>query len=303
MLYETTGRLIGKLAFKIQDARLGHTLSRDNVRRDEHFTRALQMVRTLAETELPRVIDTALRTAALEEPGKWEGVASAIIASEIGLAPARWSLPLVDEIPSGRTIDAPSVGRRMWTSGKSTPLTQALARAGVPIVRVTEYARPTFEKLRELLDAESVDVANEYVLVEPVRPTPMDQVFLDTLLAIFEACRRAPPRILLAHLLGAHMNLLAIAGGSEDAAFPARGESYVLDKDIAGSTPFTRTRRRALVINAHHALVRAARTSSDPRMAAAHLARAVLLQHQILDVEKSRVILDYTLAKVTRGPA
>ncbi|MBA3503035.1 MAG: ATP-binding protein, partial [Deltaproteobacteria bacterium] len=71
-LYETTERLIGKLAFKIQDARLGHTLSRDNVRRDENFTRALQMVRTLAENELPRVIETALRAAANEEPGKWE---------------------------------------------------------------------------------------------------------------------------------------------------------------------------------------------------------------------------------------
>jgi hypothetical protein len=56
------------------------------------------------------------------------------------------------------------------------------------------------------------------------------------------------------------------------------------------------------VINVHHALVRVARTSTDPRMAAAHLARAVLLQYQILDVAKSRAILGYTLRNITRGP-
>jgi molecular chaperone HtpG len=303
MLYETTERLIGKLAFKIQDARLGHTLSRDNVRRDEHFTRALHMVRTLAEDELPRVIDNALRMAALEEPGKWEAVASAVVASEIGLPPARWTLPLVDETPKGKMIDAPSAGRKLWTSAQSTRLTQTLARAGVPIVRIAEYARPTFEKLRELLDAEAVDVAHEYVLVEPVPLAPMDHVLCDTLLAIFEACHRAPPRVVLAKLLGAHSNLIAIAGGHEDAAVSLRGDSYILDKDVAISTPFTRTRRRAVVINAGHAMVRLARTNTDARMAAAHLARAVLLQNRILDVDKSRAILDYTLTKVTRGPA
>jgi len=303
MLYETTERLLGKLAFKLQDARLGHTLSRDNVRRDEHFTRALQMVRTLAEQELPRVIDGALRTAASDDVGKWEAVAHAVVASEIGLSPERWTFPLVDETPNGKTIDAPSIGRRMWSSAKSTPLTAELARVGIPIVRIADYARPTFDRLRELLDARAVDVATSFTLVTPIEASPMDRVFTDTLLAIFEACHRGPPRVVLATLEGAHADLLAIAGGSEDAAFLRRDASYVLDKDVVVSTPFTRTRRRAVVINANHALVRIARTSSDPRMAAAHIARGVLLQNRILDVEKSTAILDYTLTRLTRGPA
>jgi Histidine kinase-, DNA gyrase B-, and HSP90-like ATPase len=303
MLYETTERLIGKLAFKIQDPRLGHTLSRDNVRRDENFTRALQMTRTLAEDQLPRVIETALRTACLDEPGKWEALAGAVVWSEIGLEPRRWTFPLVDATPQSKMIDAGQIGRRMWVAPTSTPLTAALASAGIPIVRIAAYARETFDKLRALISAEVVDVATAFTIVTPVEPTPMDQVFCDTLLQIFEACHRGPSRVVLATIEGAFEDLLAVAGGPEDAAFPAQGDRYVLDKDVAGSTPFSRTRRRPVVINAGHPLVRIARTSSDPRMAAAHLARGVLLQNRILDVDKSRAILEYTLTRVTRGPA
>ena len=303
MLYETNERLIGKLAFKLQDARLGHTLSRDNVRRDENFTRALQMVRTLAEEELPRVIAKALHLAATEEVGKWEAVASAVIASEIGLSPSNWTLPLVDASATGRTIGGESIGRSMWSSAKSTPLTVALATVGMPIVRITEYGRATMAKLQELIGTQAVDVATQFTLVSPVDWTPMDHVLCSTLLAIFEACHRGPPRVELAVLAGAHDNLLAIAGGSEDAAYEARNKAYVLDREVVVSTPFTRTRRRAVVLNVNHPLVRAGRTSSDPRMAAAHLARGILLQNRILDVDKSRAILEYTLTRVTRGPS
>lgn len=300
-LYETRERLLGKLAFKLQDARLGHTLSRDNVRRDEHFTRALHLVRTLAEQQLPRAIDRALREAAAREAGAWEAIAQAVVASEIGLAPEHWTFPLVDETPRGTTLAGSAVGRRMWTSARSSRLTRALARSGLEIVRVAEYARPTFARLRELLGAEPAEVATAFTRVEPIPMTPADHAFCATLLAIFEACHRAPPRVVLARLEGAHANLLAIAGGSEEAVFAPHDESYLLDPDVVLSTPFTRTRRRALVINAEHALVNRAFAADDPRLAAAHIARGVLLQHRILDVDKSRAILDYTLAHVTGG--
>ena len=293
MLHETTERLLGNLAFKIQDARLGHTLSRDNVRRDEHFAHALQMTRALAEEQLPRVIAGALRAAAGGPVGAWEAVARAVVASEIGLAPMHWTFPLVD----GGSIDAQVLDGKLWSSATSTALTTALARAGVPIVRVTDDARATFHRLHRLVTAPPEDVATAFALVRPVQATAADQVLCDTLLAIFEACHRGPPRVELATIEGAHADLLAITGGRED-AFATQEDTYVLARDIVVSTPFTRTRRRAVVLAANHALVRAARAASDPRMAAAHLARGVLLQHRILDVDKSRAILDYTLARV-----
>lgn len=302
MLYETTERLIGKLAFKVQDARLGHTLSRDNVRRDENFTRALSLVRTLAEDGLPPVIQAALREAATAEPGKWESIADAIVASEIGLSTAHWTFPLVDETAKGKTIDGASIGRSMWSSPKSTPLTAALAKLGMPIVRITEYAKPTFDKLRDLIGTQAVDVGTAFTHVTPLAIDGNDSLFCDTLLAIFEACHRGPPKVMLAKLEGAASNLIAVAGGPDDAAFTSEN-TYVLEKDVALSTPFSRSRRRPIVLNTQHALVRVARTSADPRMAAAHIARAVLLQHRILDVEKSSAIMTYTLDNIVRGGA
>jgi molecular chaperone HtpG len=303
MLYETSERLVGKLAFKLQDARLGHTLSRDNVRRDENFARALAMVRTVAEEQLPAIIDQKLRAAADAEPGVWEQLAAAIVASEFGLSPEHWHFPLVDATPKGKHIDAPAIGRKMWCAQKSTKLTASLARIGIPIVRISEYAKPLFDRLRDVLGTAPVDVATAFTLVTPIAQTPMDGVFVDTLLKIFEACHRGPPQVLLAKLEGAHDNLLAIAGGPEDAAFPGRDDTYVLDREVVVSTPFTRTRRRPVVLNANHALVRMARVGNDPRMAAAHIARGVLLQNRILDVDKSEAILKYTLSRITRGPA
>ena len=298
MLYETREPLVGRLAFKIQDARLGHTLSRDNVRRDENFTRALQMVRTLAESELPGVIERALLEAARATPGTWEQTAMAVVESGIGLSPDRWSFPLVDPTQRGPAIDGPSLGRKIWSSAESTPLTVELARVGVPVVRIVAQVRGMFERLKELLGAQTHDVAQSFTLVTPATMSPSDHVFVDTLLKILEECHRGPPVVILAKLQGAHSDLMSIAGGPDDAAFAYAGTHYLLTSDVVVSTPFTRTRRRALVLNTAHPLVRAARVADDPRIAASHFARGVLLQNKILDVEKSKAILDFTLAQL-----
>jgi molecular chaperone HtpG len=288
MLFETTEPLVGKLAFKIQDARLGHTLSRDNVRRDQHFARALGTVRTIAEGELSRAIERALRDG-ISEPGRWEALAQAVVDSEIGLADAQWTLPSIANEP----IAGGSIGGTLWSSDRPTALATAVA-AKQPVVRIPEYARPLWSRLARLLDTRIVDVASELTLVIPVEESAEDRVLTDALLEVFEACHRGPPRVVIANLDGAHENLLAIAGGGEDAAFPAT-DGYVLATDVATSTPFTRTRRRPVVLNAKHMLVRRARQAADPRLAATHLARGVLLQHRILDVDKSAAILRYTL--------
>lgn len=295
MLYETSEPLVGNLAFKIQDARLGHTLSRDNVRRDEHFTRALGTVRTIAEGELTRVIERALRAAVEQDAGRWEVLAKAVVESEIGLADAQWTLPSI----TGKPIAATSIGATLSSSATPTPLATAVA-AKVPVVRIPDYARPLWQRIAKLIDTRIADVASEHTLVTPVEPSDADRVLCDTLLAVFEACHRGPPRVVIADIDGATASLLAVAGGPGDAVYPAGGEAYVLAYDVATSTPFTRTRRRPVVLNARHALVQRARHAADPRMAAVHLARGVLLQHRILDVGKSAAILRYAM-QITEG--
>jgi hypothetical protein len=51
------------------------------------------------------------------------------------------------------------------------------------------------------------------------------------------------------------------------------------------------------VLSADHPQVRAAR-GGDPLLAASHLARAVLLQHQLLDESRSRKIVEHALARI-----
>jgi hypothetical protein len=224
-----------------------------------------------------------------------------VVASRVGLPPDRWVFPLVDA-RDRFWVGAESLGRRIWSSPASTPLTVALSRAGVPVVQIAEYAKPIFASLRELLGASAIDVAAEYALVTPVAMSPSDHVLVDTIQKIFDACHRGPPRVILARVQGVHDDLLAIAGGPDDAAFAAHAESYVLARDVVASTPFTRTRRRAVVLNVGHRIVQMARNADDARMAASHLARGVLLQHRILDVDKSAAILSYTITNITRGP-
>ena len=287
MLYETTEPLVGRLSFKIQDARLGHTLSRDNVRRDENFTRALAMVRKLAEDELPKAIAKALREAT---PDVWLRIARAALATKVSVD--AWVFPLV----YGGVIEAGALGGgKVIASTSPSRLAAALAKY-MPVVLVPEGATWVVQLAREVAHVELVDAARVYVLVMPVEMSGTDHVLVDTMMRIFEACNRAPPTVVIASLEGVHANLLSIAGGPDDTRF-LDGTSYAVDSGVALSTPFTRNRRRALVLNANHALMRIARTASDPRTAATLIARGVLLQNRILDIEKSERILDFALAR------
>ncbi len=64
MLHETPEPLAGKLSFKVQDSRLGPTISRDNVRRDRVYEVALDFVRNVARRHLGKAASEAVRAAA-----------------------------------------------------------------------------------------------------------------------------------------------------------------------------------------------------------------------------------------------
>ena len=103
MLYETNKPLLGALSVKIQDARLGHTISRDDVRRDEYFDRALDVAQELVRHELPQTAETALREAAERADLERHGLlARTIVSAKLGLSRHAWHLPLVHPI-GGKT--------------------------------------------------------------------------------------------------------------------------------------------------------------------------------------------------------
>lgn len=307
MLHETAAPLLGRLSFKIQDPRLGHTLSRDDVRRDDRFHRALAFARQLAEQKLPAQVAAELRRAADEgELDRYQALALAIEEAELELHDGEWVVPLVEPMAGQRSISTAGLGRRTWVARRSSRLTALLARVGVPVLALG--AGVLRQRLIARLASSGTAVAeleDELTLVQLVEPSAGEFVLLDELRLLLEAAHRAPSSISLARLEGAGDDELAIAGGVKDAvhAFPggapdaASAEPFALDRETIKRSPFAKLRSSPLLLSAAHPLVKAA-CAGEPRLAASHLARALLLHYRLLTTERSELILTHVLDRM-----
>ncbi len=289
MLYETNKPLLGNVAVKIQDARLGHTISRDDVRRDDHYDRAIRFARDVVREELVAALATELRNAAdARDLDRHRALMVAIGAANLEIPLRAIQLPLVHELNGRPSIAADALHRPVWTASQAWELTVALAAEGVPVVLAKSRS-----DVQRVLGENVVDVADELTSVHPIDPTDGDEVLVSLLREIFDAVHRLPDAITLATLSGARADQLAIAGKHAEIV-------HVVDRDEAARDPFALLRRRVLVLSVEHPQVRAAR-GADPVTAASHLARAVLLQNRLLTADRSRQILDYALERVGVG--
>ncbi|HWO21475.1 MAG TPA: ATP-binding protein [Kofleriaceae bacterium] len=298
MLHEAEEPLLGRLAIKVQDPRLGHTLSRDNVRRDERFSHAVAFARELAERQLPAAAAAALREAAiLEDRARYHALAAAVGAAGVELRASEWWFPLVEPVDGERAISGAALGKRAWAAPTGSPLTAALAAAGVPVLH--EGGSAAMDRAAHL-GCRVVPVTGELTSVAVVPPTAGDLALLAELHALLAAAHRAPTQIVLGSLAGASAGQLAVAAGPEDAVHAQAGPvaPFVVDQTTAARSPFGMLRRPPLVLSVGHPLVAAARLHPDPAAAASLLARAVLLHYRLLDVERSEAILGRTLDRL-----
>jgi hypothetical protein len=288
MLHETTEPIVGAFSVKIQDARLGHTLSRDDVRRDSHFEHAIDFARDVARNELVQATETKLRELAeASNLDELERLMGAAIAAELRLS--RWPMPLVETLGDQRTIDL-GEHKHAWASVRSSPLTEALAETGTPVVRCKDVTLLSAD-VQRAIGCKLADAHTELTSIVPVERTPHDEALVATLIDILDRVYRDPGTVVLADLVGVHVDRLAIAGVSS--------EAHVVDREEAAKNPFALLGRRPLVLSISHPIVHAARKHEDPRVAASHLARAVLLQHRLLDEERSNKILDIALGALS----
>lgn len=304
-LYETTEALAGPLAFKVQDRRLGHTLSRDNVRRDAAFDRAIACVKTVAAQHLPRVAAAAVRDAATDpDRARWRALVDAITAAGVALSARDWTVPLLEPRGTDRAIGGHQLGSPVWGATARTALTAALAAGGEPVVDLGEGAGAVVWSLRrieELTGRPVRDVATEWTRIAPIDATPDDRRLCDAVAALLDAAHRRPSEIVLAELTGAHADAFAIAGGRERGRHDAGDGAWLIARDHAERSPFERIARGPLVLHASHPRVAAARARARDggdagRMhAAALLARAVLVRYGRLDADASAELLGQTL--------
>lgn len=149
-LYETADEAIPGLAgvrFKVMSRRFQHTLSRDNVRRDEAFREAIARVREASRGPLRREIQARLGPAAAEaaagrELGAYLGLVEAALTPPTALEPEAIPFPLASALNGGARTAAADLGSMAgWRAPilmASAPdrITEALAQRGVPVVLV-----------------------------------------------------------------------------------------------------------------------------------------------------------------------
>jgi molecular chaperone HtpG len=286
MLHETQQPLLGRLAVKIQDARLGHTISRDDVRRDQHFERALGFARQVAREDLIRAAATELyRAAEAHDLERHRTLMVAFTAASLPLGRDHLHFPLAEPIGGKRSLSAAALSGAVWTSARASELTSALAEEGTPVVLAPHHG-----EVAALLGSSVRNVDVELTSITPIDHSDEDVALVALLAEIFEQVHRPPEGIALATLAGARGDELAIAGKHREAV-------HVVDRDEAARDPFALLRKRVLVLSVDHPQVRAAR-GGDPVLAATHLARAVLLQHRLLTEHRSRQIVEYALDRV-----
>lgn len=300
LLQRTERPLLGRIWFQIQDARLGHTLSREDVRRDEHYDRALAFARRLVEEQLTAKARAELERAAEEvSAARFHALAAAIEEAELPMREGDWRLRLVETLGGRRSLSLAAVSKRLWWSRERSAASRLLARANIPVA-MFEHGLPVHARMTARIAERGVrelwEVEAQLTLVEEVAEEENDAALLGELAEIFAAVIRAPSALVLAKVSGA-LGVQPVVSGHRDDAVCAENGRYALDLATARRNPFKLLRTLPLILSAEHALVKAARRG-DPRMGASHLARIVLRHYGLLDAERSAVIFERTLAKL-----
>lgn len=134
------------LRCKILSSRLQHTISRDDVRRDESFDAAVQAVARLAREELPSALSREIEAqsrlvAAGADEARLASLLAAAIRGPTSLGKDDLHLPLVEPIEGSPVLRLGDAWSRMRKrppalhADSSTPVTRALAERSRPVIR------------------------------------------------------------------------------------------------------------------------------------------------------------------------
>lgn len=280
LLYATRGNA----CVKIQDPRLGHTLSRDNVRRDAVYDHATAFA-SAAVDELGAAV--SLKLEKLARDGMLaEHAALVADAREARLGHVRYTFPLA----GGGTAGAmPYATQRHadpdFVAQVRAELGGALACVGPkePFAAHVEALMHTFDDAPKVVFVEDVFAR---IVVDPA-PEPRIAGLLARAAEVIARVRRAVP-LVPARFAGAHADALAL--------IPHKQRQFVAATD-AQDDPFKRLFKPTLAVNVAHPLVAEA-ARRDPVRAGSLVARAILLRYGALDVARSEQLVADALARL-----
>ena len=267
-LFETQelfGAALSGVHFKVQDARLEHTLSRDNIRRDRAFRAALKVVQETLDKKLPAVILEQLKANAGRKLSHyhellWRG-SHLLSRDEI------W-VPLLEPL-NGQTVLQVKAADSWAGSTTRSELTAQLARFGVAVANLQNDESGILAKLLNVPPAEST-----LTLIEPVHCTDSDYALVASVEEHLKAAHRQP-QVQLVTMVGKWAGLGYVAAPIHEAAR--------VETNTKGD-PFRIFGRSGLLLNVDYGIVERARelAKTDPQVAGALVARDALLHFEAL---------------------
>ena len=295
------------LVFKVQDPHLEHTLSRDAVRHDAAYQRVMEALRRTAIGPLCEAVLATLRQAATGErlPGGF-GFGSVLLAalrSELPVDRTRFPIPLLHPIQDLAWLEVGGFSSRVYGARRPSRLTRAMAEAGIPVVDLGGVGLASNDaRLDELFQRsgrEGVHGAERsFTWAGPTVTTATDGVLVDRTLELLDGAWRRPAGMTLANLQGSSRDRLYI---THDGDLGAQGA--LIPQDVAIRDPFRFGLRPPLLLAANHPAVEAARkkATSEPTLAAALLARALLLRAGRLSERRDRNLTELAMDRVLAG--
>ncbi len=278
------------IAFKVADGRLSHTLSREDVRRDAAFDRALRLVERGIEEALTPLVQKQIALAAEAHANgdagagsRWLALVQAVHAADLDIGSAGIAVPLL----------APVSGSRVGKIGKTTafqgdepgPFAETLAAAGIGVIdrRVakTEEEVRTLSALLGKLGVLGMASA-AYTVVRPLSDDalgPSDRRLLSHVGELLARVLRKPSGLFFANVEGRSRSL-SLAVTHADRAQLVTSEALAAD-------PFRFLARPPLALDVDHAIAQRARTHGDVLLAADVLVRAILLERHLMTEERS----------------
>lgn len=283
-LLETTEELLPGVALKIVSRTLEHTLTRDNVRRDQHFARALQVAKKLSEGPLLAALPQELEKAAARPDGKEDWRCLMRYAAPRLAKKALWL-----RAPGGGAQSAKTVSTPLVVSPQPTPLTERLVKSGIAVVEADAAEQLAGDLCRQL-GARSVTVADSgFTYAEPLIGAQPD-AFAQSLTELLAESGCPVQGVTLAEVRG--------AGASSPWSFI---EAVGRPVDAATSGQKLQRRRKSaplLCLNTAHP--RVAKASAlmfrAPRLSALLWARLLLVRHGLLDEKTDTLLTGWALA-------
>ncbi len=277
-LLETTEPLVPNVAIKIASRWLEHTLTRDNVRRDENFQKAVGQARKLAKKSLVAQLPGEMRRCAMDPKlgADWQVLFT--YALEL-----RGVEPLWLRNPGGGSTALKPL-KAIYFATEPSALTTRLIAAGVPVVEATG-SEAFVELLR--LRLQVLPAEDHWVHAEPA-PVARAPAFAAALQAALKASGSRIDQVVVTRLFGANPTPFAMI---EQLGMPEAQAK-------ANASPFgAQSAKRVLAVDFGHEELKAIVPlfETAPRLAALLVARRLAVMNAALDPARDWALTQWGL--------